>query len=60
MEGIPRDREVRPSLDEVLALRRERRAMMRDYLDSLTDAQLAGETAPMPGPGWPRDGQTFR
>ncbi len=59
MDGIPRDREVRPSLDEVLALRSERRAMVRDYLDSLTDAQLAGETAPMPGPGWPRDGQTF-
>jgi len=40
-------------------VRGERRAMMRDYLDALTDERLAGETAPMPGPGWPREGQTF-
>ena len=59
MDGIPRDRSARPSLDEVLALRGERRAMVRDYLDSLTDEQLAEDTAPIVGPGWPREGETF-
>jgi hypothetical protein len=59
MDGIPRDRSARPSLDEVLALREERRTMVRDYLDSLTDAQLAEDTAPIAGPGWPREGRTF-
>jgi DinB superfamily len=59
MDGIPRDREVRPSLDEVLALRAERQALVRDYLDSLTDEQLAMDTAPVVGPGWPREGATF-
>jgi hypothetical protein len=59
MDGIPRDRSARPSLDEVLALRSERRALVRDYLDSLTDEQLAEDTAPIVGPGWPREGETF-
>jgi hypothetical protein len=59
MDGIPRDRSARPSLDEVLALRGERRALVRDYLDSLTDEQLAEDTAPIVGPGWPREGATF-
>jgi hypothetical protein len=59
MDGIPRDRSARPSLDEVLALRGERRALVRDYLDSLTDEQLAEDTAPIVGPGWPREGETF-
>jgi hypothetical protein len=50
--GIPWDREARPSLDEVLALRAGRQAMVRDVIASLTDEQLAstvGQTAP----GWP-------
>ncbi len=40
-DGIPWDREARPSLDEVLAVRRERQAMVRDVMESLTDEQLA-------------------
>jgi len=52
-EGIPWDREARPSLHEVLDLRTERQAMMRRVLDSLTDEQLAA-TVTRPDPGWPR------
>lgn len=51
-DGIPWDREARPSLDEVLALRQERQAMVREVLESLTAEQLAG-TVSRPGPGWP-------
>jgi len=52
-DGIPRDGQARPSLDEVLALRRERQAMVREVLEPLTDEQLAS-TVTRPGPGWPR------
>jgi uncharacterized protein YjbI with pentapeptide repeats len=51
--AIPRDRAARPSLDEVLDLRRDRMASMRQVLDDLTDEQLAGTTEPVEGPGWP-------
>lgn len=51
--GIPRDREVRPSLDEVLELRRDRMAGVRDYIDRLTDETLAAQTEPVDPPGWP-------
>ena len=51
--GIPRDREVRPSLDEALALRRERSGQVRDYLATLTAEQLASHTEPVAGAGWP-------
>ncbi|HZO68200.1 MAG TPA: DinB family protein [Kribbellaceae bacterium] len=51
--GVPRDRDVRPSLDEVLALRKDRMASMRQVLDDLTDDQLDGHTEPVSGPGWP-------
>lgn len=51
--GIPRDREVRPTLDEALALRRDRMATVRSLLDGLTDEYLATDTEPVPGPGWP-------
>jgi hypothetical protein len=51
--GVPRDRDVRPSLDEVLALRKDRMASMRQVLDDLTDDQLDGHTEPVAGPGWP-------
>jgi hypothetical protein len=50
---VPRDREVRPSLDDVLALRRDRMATMREVVDGLTEAQLAGETTPVTEPGYP-------
>lgn len=52
-EGIPWDREARPSLDEVLALRSERQAMVRDVIASLTDEQLASEVT-RTEPGWPQ------
>ena len=51
--GIPRDREARPSLEEVLALRRDRMATVRTLIDGLTDVSLAAHTEPVPGSGWP-------
>jgi hypothetical protein len=51
--GVPRDRDVRPSLDEVLALRRDRMATVRTVIDGLTDESLAAHTEPVEGPGWP-------
>ena len=55
-DGIPWDREARPSLDEVLTVRRERQAMVRDVMASLTDEQLATEVT-RTEPGWPRHGE---
>jgi hypothetical protein len=52
-DGIPWDREARPPLDEVLMVRRERHAMVRHLLESLTDEQLATEVT-RTEPGWPR------
>jgi hypothetical protein len=51
--GIPRDRDARPSLDRVLALRAGRVATVRDVLASLTDEQLAGMAQPVTEPGCP-------
>lgn len=51
--GIPRDRATRPSLDEVLAVRHDRVAGVRAFVDGLTDESLAGYTEPVDGPGWP-------
>ena len=47
-EGIPRDRVARPTLTEVLALRADRMATVRQVVGSLTDEQLAGSTTPVP------------
>jgi len=52
-DGIPWDREARPSLDEMLTVRRERQAMVRHVMDSLTDEQLASEVT-RTEPGWPQ------
>jgi hypothetical protein len=52
-EGVPWDRDARPGLDEVLAMRSERQAMVRRVLDALTDDQLAG-TVTRTEPGWPQ------
>ncbi|MFA6575422.1 MAG: DinB family protein [Nocardioides sp.] len=52
--GIPRDREVRPTLDEVLNLRHDRMATVRYLVDGLTDESLAAHTEPVDAPGWPR------
>jgi hypothetical protein len=51
--GGPRDRDVRPSLDEVLELRRDRMSTVRELLNGLTDESLNGHTEPVEGPGWP-------
>jgi hypothetical protein len=51
--GIPRDRDARPSLDQVLALRADRMAAVRDVLASLTDERLAGMTQAVTEPGYP-------
>ncbi len=51
--GTPRDRAARPSLDEALALRRDRMATVRHVVDGLTDDSLAADTAPVDAPGWP-------
>lgn len=51
--GVPRDREIRPSLDEVLALRRDRMATVRSVIEGLTEESLAAHTDPVEGPGWP-------
>ena len=51
--GVPRDRGARPSLDEVLALRADRMATVRQVLADLTDERLAGMTEPVMEPGYP-------
>jgi uncharacterized damage-inducible protein DinB len=52
--GVPRDRDARPSLDAVLALRRDRMSTVRQVIEGLTDESLAGHTEPVEGPGWPQ------
>ncbi|HZE37711.1 MAG TPA: DinB family protein [Stackebrandtia sp.] len=52
-DGVPWDREVRPSLDEVLAVRRQRQAMVGGVLESLTRQQLDSRVT-RTEPGWPR------
>ena len=57
--GVPRDRDARPSLDEALALRLAAMALVRTVVDGLTDEQLDVEGAPLVGPGWPDEGDSF-
>jgi hypothetical protein len=51
--GVPRDRDARPSLETVLALRCDRMSTVRDVIDGLTDESLGEQTVPVEGPGWP-------
>jgi hypothetical protein len=51
--GVPRDRDVRPSLDVVLELRRDRMSTVREVIDGLSEETLDGDTEPVAGPGWP-------
>jgi len=51
--GIPRDRMARPSLDDVLALRRDRMSTVRTVIEGLTEKSLDAHTKPVDGPGWP-------
>jgi uncharacterized damage-inducible protein DinB len=46
-------RDVRPSLDEVLELRADRQTTVRRVLAELTDERLAEHTEPVEGAGWP-------
>ena len=41
VDGVPWDRDVRPSLDEVLAVRAQRRTTVASVLDGLTDEGIA-------------------
>jgi hypothetical protein len=50
---VPWDKGARPSLDQVLALRADRMATVRQVLAGLTDAKLAGWTEPVTAPGYP-------
>jgi hypothetical protein len=51
-EGIPWDRDARPTLDTVLAVRRDRQAMVGAVIDALTDEQLVSHVSNTE-PGWP-------
>jgi uncharacterized protein YjbI with pentapeptide repeats len=51
--SVPHDPDARPSLDEVLAVRAERMAIVAQVLDRLTDAQLEAMTEPVLEPGYP-------
>jgi DinB superfamily/Pentapeptide repeats (8 copies) len=53
LPSVPRDRGARPSLDEVLALRADRMATVRQVVADLTDERLAGMTEPVVEPGYP-------
>lgn len=52
--GIPNDADARPSLDEILAVRESRFAVVRDVMASVTDERLEETTEPVAGPGYPR------
>jgi hypothetical protein len=54
--SVPRDLGARPSLEEVLALRADRMATVRQVLAGLTDETLAGMTEPVMEPGYPEPG----
>jgi hypothetical protein len=51
--SVPRDRGARPSLDQVLALRADRMATVRQVIADLTDEKPAGMTRPVMEPGYP-------
>jgi len=52
-DGIPWDRDARPTLTEVLAVRRDREATMSKVIESLTDEQFASRVT-RTEPGWPQ------
>lgn len=51
--SVPRDRAVRPSLEEVLALRADRMGTVRTVFAELTDERLDEMTVPVTEPGYP-------
>jgi hypothetical protein len=54
--SVPNDPDARPSLDEMLELRADRMRTVHDLIAALTDDVLAGETDPLPSPGYPPAG----
>lgn len=50
---VPNDPDARPDLDEILAVRADRMARVRQVLADLTDERLAGSTEPVLEPGYP-------
>src|SRR5262249_8443022 len=55
LEGVPRDRDAHPSLDDVLRPREERLAIAGEFFAGLQDELLAGDTT-VTGPGYPEAG----
>jgi uncharacterized damage-inducible protein DinB len=54
--SVPRDRGVRPTLDEVLDVLADRRAAVTLLIEGLTDEQLDSMTTPVAEPGYPEAG----
>ena len=54
--SVPNDRDARPSLQEMLELRADRMRTVGEVMAGLTDDVLAGETDPVPPPGYPPAG----
>ena len=54
--AVPNDAAARPSLEQVLALRADRMATVREVMAGLTDEAVSGDTAPVTGPGYPPEG----
>lgn len=52
-EGVPWDRGARPSLSQVMELRREQVTAVRDYLATVSPEQLAASVTPPDTPGFP-------
>jgi hypothetical protein len=53
LPGVPNDPRARPSLDEMVAVRESRFAVVRDVVASLTDERLDEMTEPVREPGYP-------
>jgi uncharacterized protein YjbI with pentapeptide repeats len=53
LDAVPRDPDARPSLDEVLVLREDRMATVREVLADLTEERLHAHTVPVTEPGYP-------
>ncbi len=51
--GVLINREARPDLDEVLAVRADRMATVRRVIENLTEERLKSSTEPVEGPGYP-------
>lgn len=59
LEGVPHDRDARPSLEQALALRGEAMTLVSGVVDDLTDERLDAPGEPLVGPGWPEEGEVL-